>query len=74
MENFRENIWKGSRVMALDAAGMDGGVVFLWQPSVVYLKEWWANKFSLMADFQLLETGVNGSLMNVYRPSAFHQK
>ena len=43
MGKFRENIWKGSRVMALDAASMVGGVVVLWRPNVVDVKEWWAN-------------------------------
>ena len=45
MEKFRENIWQGRKVMALDAAGMAGGVVVLWQPSVVDLKEWQATQF-----------------------------
>ena len=35
MEKNRENIWKGSRIMALDAAGMVGGIAILWHPSVV---------------------------------------
>ena len=38
------------------------------------LSEWEANQFSLMENFHLLDSGVTGSLMNVYGPSGFPQK
>ena len=43
MEKVREKIWKGSRMIALDALGMVGEIVVLWQPNVVDLKKWRAN-------------------------------
>ena len=66
MEIIRDKIWKGGSIMALDVDGMAWGITVLWQPNVVDLEEWWDNQFSLMADFQLLDIGVKGSLMNVY--------
>ena len=39
MEKIREKIWKGSRIMALDAAGMASGIVILWYPSMVDISE-----------------------------------
>ena len=71
MEKLREKIWKGSRVMAIDAVGMVGGVAVLWHPSLVDLKERRAIQFSLMAKFHFLETGVKVTLVNVYGPSTF---
>ena len=74
MEKLGKKIWKGSRVMATDAVGMVGGAAMLWQPISVDLMEWRANQFSLMANFNFLETGAKGSLVNVYGPSTFPQK
>ena len=69
LEKIRVKIWKGSHLMALDAAGQTGGVVILWQLGVVELSEWRANKFSLMVDFRIIDSRVRGSLGNVYGPT-----
>ena len=53
---------------------MADGIAILWHPSMVDLTEWRANQFSLMVNFQLLDTGIKGSWMNVYGPSDFPQK
>ena len=60
--------------MALDAAGMAGGIVILWKPNVVYIMDWRSNLFALIAEFQLLKLGTKGSLMNIYGPIAFPHK
>ena len=60
--------------MALDAAGKSGGIAILWLPQVVDITNWSANKFSLMADFQHLVSGVKGTLVNIYGPNSFPEK
>ena len=37
LEKIRSKIWKGSKVMALDATGKLGGIAILWLPQVVEL-------------------------------------
>ena len=74
LEKIRNKIWKGSHLMALDVAGQSSGVAIFWQPRTVELSDWRANKFALMADFHILDTGVRGSLGNVYGPSSFPEK
>ena len=54
--------------------GQAGGVAILWQPRVVELFDWRANKFALMADFHILDSGAKGSLGNVYGPNSFPKK
>ena len=58
MDKISSKIWKGSLVMALDASGQSGGVAVLWNPQVVELSNWRANKFSLIAYFHHLVTGM----------------
>ena len=60
--------------MALDAMGQAGGIAILLQPGVVELLGWRANKFSLMTDFCLLDSGVKGMLGNIYGLSCFPKK
>ena len=60
--------------MALDAAGMAGGIVILWKPNIMDMTDWRANLFALIVEFQLLKLGTKGSLMNIYGPSAFPHK
>ena len=60
--------------MAIDAAGQSGGIAILWQPRMVELSNWRANKFALMADFCFLDTRVRGSTGNIYGPSCFQEK
>ena len=74
LEKIRNMIWKGCQLMALDVVGQAGGIAILWQPRVAELSGWRANKFSLMADFCLLDSGVKGSLGNIYGPSCFPEK
>ena len=74
LEKIRDKIWKGSHLMALDAAGQSCGVAIFWQPRMVELSEWRANKFALMAEFHIMDLGVRGYLGNVYGPSSFPEK
>ena len=74
MDKISSKIWKGSLVMALDASGQSGGVAVLWNPQVVELSNWRANKFSLIVDFCHLVTGMKGTLVNTYGPSNFPEK
>ena len=74
LEKIRDKIWKGSHLMALDVVGQVGGVAILWQPRVVELSNWRANKLVLMVYFHILDSGVNGSLGNVYGPISFPAK
>ena len=74
LEKIRNKIWKGCQLMALDAMGQEGGIAILWQPEVVEISDWHANKFSLMAEFHLLDSDVRGSMGNVYGPSSFLEK
>ena len=74
MDKISSRIWKGCQVMALDATGQSGGIAILWTPQVIDLSNWRANKFSLIADFQHLITGVKGTLVNTYGPSSFAEK
>ena len=60
--------------MALDAAGQAGGIAILWLPHVVELSNWRANKFALLVDFHHLESGAEGTLVNIYGPSSFPEK
>ena len=60
--------------MALDVVGQVGGVAIFWKPRVVELSDWRANKFSLMADFHILDSGVKGSPGNVYGRNSFPEK
>ena len=74
MEKIRGRIWKSSRSMALDAAGMAGGSAILWKPKIVEIIDCKATHFVLIVDFNLLNLGNKGSLMNIYGPSSFPQK
>ena len=74
LEKIRSKIWKGSQVISLDAVGKSGGIAIFWLPQVVDLTNWSANKFSLMADFHHLVSGVKGALVNIYGPSSFPEK
>ena len=60
--------------MALDVAGKSGGIAIFWRPQVVGFTNWRANKFSLMVDFQHLDSGVKGTIVNFYGPSSFPEK
>ena len=71
MLKIKDKIWKGSQVMATDAAGQSGGIAILWHPQLVELSNWRANKFSLMADFCFPDSGVRGMTGNIYGPSSF---
>ena len=63
MEKWGHKIWKGSRVMEIDASRMDRVLAILWHPNSICLSEWRANHFSLIANFTVLETGVKGTLV-----------
>ena len=54
MEKLGHKIWKGSKVMAIDATRMEGGMYVLWHLDLVYLTRWRVNNFSLMANFKVL--------------------
>ena len=56
LEKIRDKIWKGSHLMALDAAGQSSGVAILWQPRIVELSKWQENKFDLMAHFRIIDS------------------
>ena len=43
LAKIKDKIWKGSQVMAIDAAGQSGGIVILWQPRLVEFLNWRAN-------------------------------
>ena len=60
--------------MVIDAARQSGGISILWQPRMVELSNWQANKFSLMEDFCLLDSGFHGMVGNIYGPSCFPEK
>ena len=51
-------IWKGSSILAIDAEGMEGGMMILWNPGMIELSKWHANYFSLMAVFKFLGSGA----------------
>ena len=74
LEKTRSKIWKGSKVMDLDATGKLGEIAIFWHPQVVDFTDWRANKFSLMADFQHLDSRVKGTIVNVYGLSSFPEK
>ena len=74
LEKIRSKIWKGNKFMALDVAGKSSGMAIFWCPQVMDLTNWHANKFSLMAEFQHLDSGVKGTIANVYDPSSFPEK
>ena len=74
MEKLGHKIWKGSKVMAIDAARMEGGLAILWQPNSIDLSKWRYNNFSLTAKFKSLDSGTKGTLVNVYGPSAYPHK
>ena len=40
MEKLGQKIWKGCRVIAVDAARMAGGLAVLWKPNTIDLMEW----------------------------------
>ena len=60
--------------MALDATKQSGSIAIFCLPQVVDLTNWSTNKFSLMDDFQHLDSGVKGTLVNIYGPSSFPKK
>ena len=74
LEKIKDQIWKGSHLMALDVVGQSGGVEIFWQPQTMELTDWRANKFKVMEDFYFLDSRVKGSLLNVYGPSSFPEK
>ena len=71
MQKIGQKIWKGSKVMDLDADGMKGGVAILWQAQELHLMGWQVGYLSLEADFQILGTKIRGTTVNIYGPSAF---
>ena len=74
MMRIGPKVWKGNIVMAIDSAGMGGGIVILWDPSRIDLSEWRDSHFSLEATFKFLDSGASGTLVNIYGPSASPQK
>ena len=74
LEKIKDKIWKGSHLVALDVVRKSRGVAIFWQPRRVELSEWCPNKFALMVDFCILDSGVKGSLGNVYGPNSFLEK
>ena len=40
LDKIKEQIWKGSHVMATDAVGQPGGIAILWQPRSVEFSNW----------------------------------
>ena len=74
LAKIKDKIWKGNQVMAIDAAGQSGGIAILWQPRSVEFSNCRANKFTLMAYFCFLDSGVRGTAGNIYGPSCFHEK
>ena len=40
MEKIKDNIWKGSRIMALYVVGQASGIAVLWHARVVDVLEW----------------------------------
>ena len=64
-------IWKGSSIMEIYVEGMGGGMTILWNPRMIELSEWHASHFYLVESFKFLGSGVTGTLVNVYVPSAF---
>ena len=74
MLKIKDKIWKGSQVMATDAAGQSGGIAILWHPRLVELSNWRANKLALMAEFCFLDSGVRRMTGNIYGPSSFQAK
>ena len=60
--------------MALDVVGQAGGISIMWQLGLVELLGWRDNKFSLMAKFCLLDSGVKGPLENIYGLTCFLEK
>ena len=60
--------------MVLDVVGMVGISEIISQPNVVYITDWRATQFMLIAEFKLLNLGTKGSLMNIYGPSSFPKK
>ena len=69
LEKIKSKIWKGCQLMALDVVGQAGGIAILWKPSEVELLGWRDNKYSLMVEFCLLNTGFKVTLGNIYNLS-----
>ena len=66
MDKLGQKICKGRKVMAVDSIGMVGGLAILWHLESICLTNWRKNHFLMMESFAFLETGVKGTLMNVY--------
>ena len=60
--------------MATNVAGQSRGITILWQPCLVEFSNLQANKFSLMVDFCHMDSGVGGTLGNIYGPNNFPKK
>ena len=60
--------------MDIDATRQSRGIAILWQPIIVKLSNWQANKFALMVDFFFLDSGVRGMTGNIYGPSCLQEK
>ena len=60
--------------MATHVVDQSRGIAILLQPHSVEFSHWRANKFALMAYFCLMDSGVRGTLGNIYGPSSFLEK
>jgi len=61
--------WKGCEIMAVDANGAAGGLAMVWHPSKVTLGNFISTPFSLSAHFNIVDSGIQGVISNIYGPA-----
>ena len=74
LEKISKKIWKGCRKIAVYANGASGGLEIIWNPLIITLEKYHANRHFIQANFHLIGTVIHGLLTNVYFPQNIHQK
>jgi hypothetical protein len=69
LQTLASRIWPSSLTITLDAQGSAGGLALLWNPSEIYLSDFFSTKYSLSTHFQLTGSSLSGTLTNVYGPN-----
>ena len=74
LANTAQKVWKGCESIAIDAKGVAGGPIILWNPYMVTLSSFLATNCIILADFNILSTRIRGFISNVYGPPKVVQK
>jgi len=61
-----KNIWRNSKIVAIDALGTAGVLAIIWDPSRVSLHNFMKTPWSITAEFHSIDTDIIGVITGVY--------